>query len=485
MQIKRFEARDMTTALRLIKRELGPEAVILSARSLKVEHRLFGSVKTAGVEVTAATDTYHSPDSSNSVPYSAALAAGDPGGRPAAAPPSGRPAGPPKKIFMNSVQNRIKSLAHRRPLPNYGSGHSVKNDDALGGIFQHLLSQGVNRDVAQDLVEVIKKEIQANRIDLKDKIISKISAALEQKRHIPRRASRTKAGPKVLAFIGPTGVGKTTAIAKLAAKQVIERNKKVALITIDSYRIAATEELKIYGKAIGIPVKSAATPTAFTAAVHEYRQHDLILVDTPGINSENHSEIDDLKSYLEAIRSIEIHLLLSAGSKEADLFNTIERLRAIAVQYLIFTKLDESATFGNLINLLVDNPLPLSFLTTGRQVPDTLETGSIEKIVKCLLGSSMNRLGISNSRTFGQTRETTANSSADDGYVANKNSDVFHCPDCKWTLKIKPKNMITFLSVQEAKKQHFVPCRDCQPASSGTFQAGAPGKDKMRIANYL
>jgi len=235
MQIKRFEARDMTTALRLIKHELGPEAVILSARSLKVENRLLGSVKTAGVEVTAATDTYHSPASPNSVPYTGTLSADD---------SSGRPGGPSKRILPTSARKKIKSPARRRPFPRSGKRHSGRND-----IFQHLLSQGVKRDVANDLIEVIKKEKPAKRIDLKDKIISKISAALEQKRDKLRPASRTKVDPKVLAFIGPTGVGKTTALAKLAARQVIERNKKVALISVDSYRIAASEELKIYGKA--------------------------------------------------------------------------------------------------------------------------------------------------------------------------------------------------------------------------------------------
>jgi flagellar biosynthesis protein FlhF len=475
MQIKRFEARDMTTALRLIKNELGPEAVILSARSLKVENRFLGSVKTAGVEVTAATDTYHPPASSNPVPYPGTLSADGPGGRP------GRPS---KKIFTTSARNRIKSPAQRRPLPSCGNRNSDRNDNTLGDIFQHLLSQGVKREVANDLINVIKKEKPTNRTELKDKIISEISAALEQKRDILRPATRTKAGPKVLAFIGPTGVGKTTALAKLAAKQVIERDKKVALITVDSYRIAASAELKIYGKAIGIPVKTAATPSAFTEAVNAFRQHDLILVDTPGINSESHSEIEDLKSYLEAIPSIEIHLLLSAGAKEADLFNTIGRLGAIPIQYLIFTKLDESATFGNLINLLVDNQLPLSFLTTGRQVPDSIETGSVEQIVKYLLGSFMNHLGFSNSGTRNQAHPITSRDSAEDDYVANKNSDVFHYPGCKWTHKIKPQNMITFSSVQEAQSQHFVPCRDCQPASSDTFQVDTPRKDKLRISNY-
>ncbi len=476
MQIKRFEAKDMTTALRLIKKELGPKAVILSARNLKVENRIFGSIKTAGVEVTAATDTYHFPGPSNSDPYAGDRPVGD---------RSGQLARPGKKIFMHAVQNRIKSLTRRRPPPDPGNDHRIRNDDALGDIFQHLLSQGVKRDVANDLVEAVKKEFQAGRSDFKDKIILKITEVLEEKRDTPRRPLRTKSDPKVLAFIGPTGVGKTTAIAKLAARQVIQRNKKVALITVDSCRIAAAEELKVYGKAIGIPVKIAATPSAFTAAINEYRHHDLILVDTPGINAENPREIDDLKSYFEAIRSVEIHLLLSAGAKEADLFNTIERLSGINVQYLIFTKLDESTTFGNLINLLVQNQLPLSFLTTGRQVPDFIATGSVEEIVKCLLANYMHDLRFSNSGTPHQVHRNISNDSSADEFVANKNSDVFHCPDCKWTKKIKPKNMITFSSVQEAKTRQFVPCKDCQPASDDTFQTGFPVKKRMRISSYL
>jgi flagellar biosynthesis protein FlhF len=475
MQIKRFEARNMTTALRLIKHELGPDAVILSARSLKVENRFSGSVKTTGVEVTAAIDTDHAPASSNSAPYAGALTVEAPGSR---------PGGSSKRSFTNSAQHRFKSPARRRPLPAYGNRAIGRNDDTLGDLFQRLLSQGVKRDIANDFIEVIKKEISTHRTDLKDKITSRITAVLEQKRGVLRPAAPTKADPKVLAFIGPTGVGKTTALAKLAAKQSIERNKKVALITVDSYRIAASEELKIYGKAIGIPVETAANPSAFIAAVDAFRQHDLILVDTPGINFENDSEIEGLKSYLEAIPSIEIHLLLSAGAKEADLFNTIGRLRAIPIQYLIFTKLDESVTFGNLINLLVGNPLPLSFLTTGRQVPDSIKTGSVEQIVKYLLGGVMNDLGFSNSGIHNQAPPTPSHDRAADDYVANKNSDVFHYPDCKWTHKIKPQNMITFSSVQEAKSQHFVPCRDCQPAAGDTFQVDTPRKDKLRISNY-
>ncbi|MGD2184587.1 MAG: flagellar biosynthesis protein FlhF [Desulfobacterales bacterium] len=475
MQIKRFEAKDMTAALRLIKKELGPEAVILSARSLKVENKIWGSIRTSGVEVTAAIDTYDLPGRSNLDSYVYNRPTGNHRGQFTAAR---------KKKFVPAVQNKIKSrVQRRRPLDAVNDQHR-RHEDVPDGIFQHLLSQGVKRNVAKDIVEAIKKEFQANGSELKDKIIPMITEVLEEKRATPRQRSRAQSGPKVLAFIGPTGVGKTTSIAKLAARQVIQHNKKVALITVDSYRIAAAEELKVYGKAIGIPVKTAASTTAFKAVINEYGHYDLILIDTPGINAENPREIDDLKSYLEAIQSVETHLLLSAGAKETDLFNTIQRLSKVNVQYLIFTKLDESTTFGNLINLLVRNQLPLSFLTTGRQVPDSIVAGSVEEIVKCLLANYRHDLQFSNSGTPHQVPLNFSNAGAGDGFVANKNSDVFHCPDCKWTQKIKSKNMITFASVQEAKLRQFVPCRDCRPASKDTFQNEFPRKERMRISSY-
>ncbi len=441
-----------------------------------MENQILGSIKTAGVEVTAATDNYHFSEPPNSDPYANRGPLGE---------QIGEPARPRKKIFMHTVQNRIKSFGRRRQLPRPVMDHRLPNGEALAGIFQHLRSQGVKHKVADELVEAVKNEFQADRCAIQDAIIAKITAVLKEKIKAPMRPLPTRSEPEVLAFIGPTGVGKTTAIAKLAARQAIQRNKKVALITVDSSRIAAAQELKVYGKAIGIPVKTAGTPSALTAAINEYGDYDLVLVDTPGINAENSREIDDLNSYIEAIRSAEVHLLLSAGTKEADLFNTIEKLSAIDVHYLIFSKLDESTTFGNLVNLLVQIQLPLSFLTNGRQVPDSIISGSVEEIVKCLLAAYLNDLRFSNSGPAHQMQENVSNHSAGGEYVANKNSDVFHCPDCKWTLKIKPKNTITFSSLQDAEARRFVPCRDCQPGTNEPLQAGFPAKERMRISSYL
>ena len=478
MQIKRFEAKDMKTALRLIKKELGSDAVILSARSLKKENKIIGRVKSLGVEVTAAVDGSHLPAEIKPVLNAGAINSYRRN--------SSRSFGsPPKRNFRQSVGSRIKTLyGRKRPQQPVNTTRSDR-DNLLADVFQHLLSQEVKRDIANDVVDALKAEYSGGgRFDTTGQVISSISHILKQKRNRVGTQQRSKSGCQVVAVVGSTGVGKTTTVAKLAARYVIERHKNVAIISLDSDRVGGTGDLKIYAKAIGIPVKAAATAAAFKAAVDEFRKFDMVLVDTSGFNPKNQNQIDDLKVCLECIGAIEIHLALSATAKESDLLNTLKCLNTLDVQHLIFTKLDESCTYGNLINVLIHHPLPLSFVTNGREVPNAIETGSMDTIVEHLLGNFKRRKEVLNSRRPDQSsRELPARVEAST-FVANKNSDVFHRPDCKWTQKIKSKNMITFSSVQTAEVAHFMPCQDCQPARSRNFQAGLPARDHMRISNY-
>jgi flagellar biosynthesis protein FlhF len=477
MQIKRFEAKDMTTALRLIKAELGPDAVILSARNLKKANTILGMVKSAGVEVTAAVDPYHLPAAMNSASYAGAL--------------NGyRRNTPIKGNYKGNLRqpggSRVKTLTHRQQTADFGNHLRFENDPLCADVFQHLLSQEVNRDIANEITEALSAESRNQRFETKAEIVSKISNILRRKINRAKVPLRAQAAAQVLVAIGPTGVGKTTTIAKLAAKHAIESKKKVALISLDSYRIGAAEPLKIYARAIAIPIRTVNSLSDFKAALNEFRKFDLILVDTPGFNPEKQTEINDLKAYLEDNGSIGIHLVLSAGAKESDLLNSLQRLDALAVQNLIFTKLDESHTYGNLINFLMKHPLSLSFLTNGREVPEAIEPGSLEKIVQCVFDSFTNPMAISRSERFSSSSFEESTASEDGYFVANKNSDVFHHPDCKWTQKIGSKNRITFSNAQAAQEKHFMPCRDCQPLKCDEFKAGIPmGDNNVRISNYL
>jgi hypothetical protein len=134
--------------------------------------------------------------------------------------------------------------------------------------------------------------------------------------------------------------------------------------------------------------------------------------------------------------------------------------------------------------VLVQHPLPLSFVTNGREVTHAIETGSIDKIVAYLLGNFKNCKTSLNSERPDQASAEAVDRIDGSTFVANKNSDVFHRADCKWTHKIQSKNMITFSSLQTAKLEHFMPCQDCQPARSKRFQTGLPTRDNVRVSNY-
>ncbi len=476
MQIKRFEAKDMTSALRMVKNELGSNAVILSARSLKKENKLLGLVKSVGVEVTAAVDTNDIAPQAKPVAYAGALSAyrryehNDRSMRQDARP---------------SLASRLKTRHDGKKIDTSYNKTSAGTNDVLNCVFEHLLSQEVKRDLADDITADLNQRYIDHQWETSDELITEIANILQGKSAAAEMPSENQSGPRILVVVGPTGVGKTATIAKLAARYAIEKQQAVALISLDSYRIGAANELKVYTRAMGVPLKTAATPDAFIATVDEVRQSDLILVDTPGLNFANLEEIEALKNCLRSVENLEIHLALSATAKESDLSQTLRGLISLPVTRLIFTKLDESATLGNIINLLSNHPVPLSYLTYGRQVPNAIKTGSLQNLIKKLMGDFTLRKAVSKPQEKNTTADGVAAQIGEHTFVANNNSDVFHCSDCKWTRKIKPKNLITFSTAEAAGLQHFLPCRDCQPEKSKPFGRDMSAtRDSVRISNY-
>ncbi len=477
MQIKRFEARDMTSALRLIKNELGPDAVILSARNIKKENKLLGLVKSVGVEVTAAVDTLDLAVKTNSVAFSGAMN-------------TYRQYEPSDTSGMRSARLRVSKRTkagsgHRKPLLEPKDNVGPAADGVVRDLLAHLLLHEVNRDVAADIVAHLNQRYARSRLNTTEQVMTEIAHRLHEKCATATERSANAIGVRIVAVVGPSGVGKTTTIAKLAARHAIQQHQSVALISLDANRIGAGAELRVYARAMGLPLKMATTPAACAAAVYEFRECDLILVDTPGLNPADTDEIDALKRCLDEMGSVEIHLALSALTKERDLSHTIRRLNPMVIEGLIFTKLDESCALGSLINLLWDQSLPLSYITDGRQVPDAIKTGSVKHILQKLLGDFKLHSADSNTPKKDLFPEDAAADLNRNPFVANSNSDVFHCSDCKWTRKIKPKNLITFSTAEDAQRQQFMPCRDCQPHKSQSVHVDdSVRRDSVRISNY-
>ena len=192
-------------------------------------------------------------------------------------------------------------------------------------------------------------------------------------------------GSRVVAFIGTTGVGKTTTLAKVAAHFVLEQNLKGALITADTYRISAVEQLKKYAEILGLPVEVVYSAADLKKAITRHRSKDFILVDTAGRSQYNEYQMDELKSLLSAHPRMEKHLVVSATTKEQDAAQIMERFSACKPDRIIFTKTDETRTVGMVLNLLAQRELPLSFLSNGQSVPDDIIPATAERLAELLL----------------------------------------------------------------------------------------------------
>jgi flagellar biosynthesis protein FlhF len=191
---------------------------------------------------------------------------------------------------------------------------------------------------------------------------------------------------RVVAVVGPTGVGKTTTVAKLAANFRLRERRRVGLITVDTYRIAAVDQLRTYADIIDLPMEVVATPRELRAALDRLSGQDLILVDTAGRSPRDEVKIQELKSLLGECRADEVHLVLSCVSGGLSLRRTAAQFAALGVTALLLTKLDEANGLGGLLPLLRNSRLPVSYLTHGQNVPEDIETADARKLARIMLG---------------------------------------------------------------------------------------------------
>jgi len=254
-------------------------------------------------------------------------------------------------------------------------------------IYNTLLKNEVNEKYINQVLDEVEKFIRpGNNVDL---ILPNIYQKLILKFGQPKTIELSGKKPNVVFFIGPTGVGKTTTIAKIASKYKVEYNRKVAFITADTYRIAATEQLRVYANILDAPMSIVYSVEDINEAIEKYEDYDLIFVDTAGFSHKNEQQRNDTKRLLEGVKEDcrkEVYLVLSATTKYNDLLDIVDIYNEIASYKLIFTKLDETSSYGNLLNIKLYADADLSYVTIGQNVPDDIEVFDTQKIVKQLLG---------------------------------------------------------------------------------------------------
>ena len=459
MQIKRFEAQNMTAALRLIKAELGADAVILSARSIKKRSGIWGALKNSGVEVTAATDTrINTGDDSSGLHRTDGVE---------------KPLDPflrrPENLIKRGLYGQGDGVAGSGGVPRKRSGGTAPGKKYLIGLYQQLISQGVDADIAADLTEGIKLIPNATRRLAGGESEILLSGLLETMGLRAEAIQFDKSGSQAIAFIGTTGVGKTTTIAKLAALYAVAGKKSVALITFDDVRIGALEQIRVYAKIIGVPLAVASNRSDLKGHLKRFKNMDLVLIDTPGLNSKNNAQIEELQSCFEKLPAMQTQLVLSATTKEADLIDTIKRLKGFGQRRLLFTRLDETGAVGNLLNVLIRTNVPISYVSDGQQIPDDIRPASLDNLFRILLHEKTASYLHSEFVPISEAAKRV-DKPADSGkalprsyFVANRNSEVYHIAGCKWTNKIKHEHMITFESAAAAAHQNYLPCRNCNP----------------------
>lgn len=194
-----------------------------------------------------------------------------------------------------------------------------------------------------------------------------------------------KGKPEVMVLVGPTGVGKTTTLAKLAAGLQFHHQKKVAFITLDTFRIAAPEQLKQYAEIIDIPIQVVFQPEELKSQIQSFQDRDVILVDTVGRSHRNREDIDELARFLSVLPEAKVHLVLAANTKYEDMKDAVAVFRKLGVGGLLMTKLDETASYGELVNLSTREDLPLQFLTTGQSVPDDIQAAKSREVARLVM----------------------------------------------------------------------------------------------------
>jgi flagellar biosynthesis protein FlhF len=305
------------------------------------------------------------------------------GVRPAAEPPrqkAGMTAGLDLLNHINQLHSKIDLLCRQAGTPR---GPAMSQ--SLLQLFAELIDAEISEELARELTERVLNEPDSQRastVELKSRLASMIANDLP----IVGPIQASPGGKRVVALVGPTGVGKTTTIAKLAANFRLREKRRVGLITVDTYRIAAVDQLRTYADIMDLPMEIVATPREMQQALARMDEFDLVLMDTGGRSPGDEVKLQELKSMLAEAAPDEVHLVLSSVASARELARMAEKFAVVGPTALVLTKLDEAASLGHVLPLARSCRLPLSYLTHGQNVPDDIAPADADRLARIILG---------------------------------------------------------------------------------------------------
>ncbi len=427
MTIKKFQGKSKEEAVEKAKAELGEDAVVMNVKEIAPKG-FFKAFKKSSFEVTAAVE-----EKENKVDAGMAfknmqkmhetinMAADEPIQIPPAADSAA-------VLEQNKAeQSAIEFLKRNASLLKKEDGADQRIEEKLENlqsILEKQLAVGKKKDPEEkeppkpdpkknenlSFIKVLYETLIANEVNEKyvnqvmdelekvnwkgnsvDYILSNVYQKMILKFGQPKGIDLVGKKPKIVFFVGPTGVGKTTTLAKIASKLKVEQGKKVAFLTADTYRIAAAEQLRTYANILDTPLVIIYSAEELNQGVEQLEDYDVILVDTAGFSHKNQSQKEDIKNLIQSVDlryDSEVYLVLSATTKYKDLMEIADVYKEISEYKIIFTKLDETTTYGNILNIKLYSEAEVSYITNGQNVPDDIELFHSQKMVKRLLGGS-------------------------------------------------------------------------------------------------
>lgn len=410
MKIKKYEGRTWDEAIAKVKADLGAGAVLLHTQLPQDRHwlRLWGGGKCvilAGTGFHVVSEYRQrrptSGDTSRIVmraaggtmPAGVALGGiengtGDPRrpatpARTAEAPASARhPSGGSEDL--GALKRMVQELRDHVVHPEMAQA-----PEGLRVGYRSLIENRISTTLAKRVLSGIQQRIGAEACANPDLVREAIRRTIAEMVNVAHEIRLTPGKCRTVALVGPTGVGKTTTIAKLAGIYALRRGKRVALITMDTYRIAATEQLAHMADIAGIPLRIAKNPEEVRAAIAEFSRCDLVLIDSAGRAQRNAEHLREIKQFIEVARPDETHLVLSVTSNLDVLCDVVERFGCCPIDKIILTKLDEAVRFGLILDVLEKVRSSVSYVTTGQEVPTDIEPADRERLVSMICGDEI------------------------------------------------------------------------------------------------
>ncbi|NLK24365.1 MAG: flagellar biosynthesis protein FlhF [Clostridiales bacterium] len=386
MLIKKYTVNNMNEALTRIRYELGKDAVIISQRKIK-KPGIKGIFSKRQLEVTAAVEN-SSIDRNSKVKSTSIHASNNSYSR------KGTSADYNMDKSINDLKNLMnKEIENKRNKQAVVDNNEQKKSEIESEVKEMKdMLKAVMKNTTKDSKDELLEFLSNSDIDMQfyDEFNEKLKGDFDvsKLRDIMSRdikSSNDDLNGNVV-LVGPTGVGKTTTIAKLAGNLSLVKKKKVGLITVDTYRIGAVEQLKTYAEIMNIPFEVVITIKEMEAAIKKMKDCDVVLIDTTGRSSKNKMQISELRAFVDKANATSINVVISATTKNKDIKTILEGYRILNYDKVIITKLDETSVYGSIYNISRIANKPIRYVTTGQNVPDDIKDFSKDEAIKLVFG---------------------------------------------------------------------------------------------------